>query len=316
MSLAALHNLFLRIFEDNGKLRLHLSIAYPELAPSLPPEGVSREQYVFRTLEVLRSHGYLDVEFFHGLVAAYPRLFAAIVEAARPTIGAAADGLTRPPLAATVEPAERPGVERASVDVQKPVRVLFIAASPEDRAGLDLRGEAALVADMLTLGKANGKVAFNSAWDASADTLQTQMLAYQPTVLHVAGHGQPGGVLELMDRDTRRAQPISIRAFSRIVTPGKRTIWLVVLNSCYSAALAQELVLRGIDVVVGMTEAVVEATSHAFAESFYRGLAFGGSVQDAFDGALGIVEARGIKEADLPQLSCRPGVDPSARTLV
>lgn len=63
----------------------------------------------------------------------------------------------------------------------------------------------------------------------------------------------------------------------------------VILNACYSAAQAKGI-SQHIDFVIGMTHAVADDAAIRFSEAFYRGIATGRSVQEAFD--LGRISTR------------------------
>jgi len=302
MNLADLHRLFVQLFVDPAALRLYLMIRYGELGPSLPADSTPLDQYSFRVLELLRAHGYIDIDFFAKLVAEYPRLTSAIHGVAVATLGKS-EAHKLIPSGDNVTPVR-----------EQRLRVLFLAANPKDLALLDLQGEAAAIEKQVHRGTLDGKVDFQSAWAVTADILHEQVLAYDPHIVHFAGHGNSRGELELLDAATEEARPIPIQAFARILTSACKAR-CVVLNACYSARLAQELALSGVDVVLGMRDEVPDTTALAFSESFYRAIAFGKSVRDAVEGARGVIEARGLEGVELIQINCRPGVDPAALRL-
>ncbi len=312
MNLADLHRLFVQMFVDPAALRLHLMMHYNELGPSLPSESLAFEQYSFRVLELLRARGYIDTDFFIKLVTAYPRLTSAIHSVAVAHLGEhEAQKLL---FAAQQAGAPIPGPKNDPQGGASRLRVLFLAANPKSLAALDLQGEAAAIEKQVHRGTLVGKVDFQSAWAVTADILHEQVLAYDPHIVHFSGHGNSRGELELLDAATEEARPIPIQAFARILTSASKAR-CVVLNACYSARLAQELALCGVDVVLGMRDEVADTTALAFSESFYRTLAYGKSVRDAVEGARGVIEARGLEGLELIQINCRPGVDPATLRL-
>lgn len=85
----------------------------------------------------------------------------------------------------------------------------------------------------------------------------------------------------------------------------------VVLNACYSAEQA-EAIAATIDCVVGMSSAIEDQSAIGFSKAFYQALAYGRSVQEAFD--LGCVEIgiEGLPDEQVPQLLVRSGADASS----
>ena len=90
-------------------------------------------------------------------------------------------------------------------------------------------------------------------------------------------------------------------------------IRLAVLNACNSFSCARALT-EVIDCAIGYDGEVSDAAAIAFSESFYRAIAFGKSVENAFKQAVAAVALR-PKSSDaegepVPQLACRAGVNP------
>ena len=84
----------------------------------------------------------------------------------------------------------------------------------------------------------------------------------------------------------------------------------VVLNACYSAEQA-EAIAQSVDCVVGMASAIGDQSAIGFAKAFYQALAYGWSVQEAFE--LGSVQIglEGLPDENVPKLLVRPGVNAS-----
>ncbi len=96
----------------------------------------------------------------------------------------------------------------------------------------------------------------------------------------------------------------------------KDNVRVVLLNACYSAAQAKAIV-KEIDCAVGMSRAVKDDHAIAFAAEFYQALAYGRSVQEAFD--LGVVRLLGEGVADakeLVKLHRRRGIKPADIILI
>jgi hypothetical protein len=124
------------------------------------------------------------------------------------------------------------------------------------------------------------------AWDQVPE----QLLLHRASIVHFAGHGHPDGSLEFSTRDggPQRIRPEGLAALFRSYAPPVR---LVVLNACYSDALADALT-EHVDVVIGMTHAIDDDAAIQFAPTFYQQLAGGTSVQSAFEVARGVLQGQ------------------------
>ena len=90
---------------------------------------------------------------------------------------------------------------------------------------------------------------------------------------------------------------------------------LVVLNACNTRSQAEALT-EVVDCVVSMNRTITDRAAIKFAASFYGALAFGRSVQRAFDQGVARLSAEGIAEAGTPELLVRAGVDAPGLMLV
>jgi len=79
-------------------------------------------------------------------------------------------------------------------------------------------------------------------------------------------------------------------------------------TSCFSLSQAQGIV-RHIDAAIGMNRPIGDAAAIELATGFYRGLAYGLSLQDAFDLGLNALKLEQISETQTPQLLTREGID-------
>ena len=90
---------------------------------------------------------------------------------------------------------------------------------------------------------------------------------------------------------------------------------LVVLNACDTRPQAEALT-EVVECVVSMNRTITDWAAIKFAASFYGALAFGRSVQKAFDQGVARLRAEGIAEAETPELLVRAGVDAAQLVLV
>jgi len=213
--------------------------------------------------------------------------------------------------------------------------LLFLAATPSGATRLGLDAEARAIQAELERGERR-QFALVTRWAVTPLDLLRELGKLQPTVVHFAGHGgaaEPGGgaAAEPPRRDAitggpaapphglvfhgpdGEAQLVPTAAVERAFAAAGRSVRLVVLNACYSAALADAL-LHHADCVVGMTGAIRDDAARAFAVGFYGALGDGAVVAEAFErgvAAIGLAVLDGLPEADHPQLRLRR--EPGAR---
>ena len=115
-----------------------------------------------------------------------------------------------------------------------------------------------------------------------SDDLQQRILAFEaqepqdsPMIIHFCGHGT--GEQGLVFRD----QKISTDALSNLLECFKNKVNCVVLNACYSEVQAKEMI-KHVNYVIGMKQAIEDRAALAFSIGFYRALSYGKSIENAF----------------------------------
>ncbi len=220
---------------------------------------------------------------------------------------------------AALELGSRTGVHvqsaRQENDQQQVQRtVLFLAANPSSSGQLALDEEARAIESKLRASEHRDAIRFRTRWAVRPDDLLHALNEDRPTVVHFSGHGAGVGGIVLHD-EGGGDRLVSGNALSRLFAVMKDDIQVVVLNACYSAEQAREIVAV-IDIVIGMGDSVGDDAARTFAAAFYRALGFGRSVQNAFDQGIAAIALEGLDDADVPELLVRPGVDPSKLVLV
>lgn len=143
--------------------------------------------------------------------------------------------------------------------------------------------------------------------DVRLDQLPGQLLAGAHTIIHFSGHCGDDGALNMRDHDGRPV-PLDPDGLAALIGEFSDSVRLVVLNACFSEALAVKLV-EHVDVVVGMRTVVSDDAGVLFAPTFYEALASGRSVGKAFKIAKALVGARYKDQARTLQCHERGGVD-------
>lgn len=189
------------------------------------------------------------------------------------------------------------------------IRILFLAASPTDLGRLRLDKEMKEIGKKIRAGSQSDCIELVSEWCVQPSDLQEALLRHCPNIVHFSGHGTKANGVVLED-DQGESTTVNKRAFADLFRILKDNISLVVLNSCYSADQAN-LIRDAIDVTIGMNSVVEDESAVVFAAYFYQALAFGKSVQKAFDLGINQLEFNGCKKSAVPELLVRTGVDPS-----
>jgi hypothetical protein len=116
----------------------------------------------------------------------------------------------------------------------------------------------------------------------------------QPQIVHFSGHGLASGELCFEDK-IGRVHPVSPDAVAVLFEQFSTQVKCVLLNACYSKVQAVAIV-RHIDYVIGMNQAIGDKAAIAFAIGFYQALGAGRTFREAYK--LGCVQIRlqGIPE--------------------
>jgi len=191
--------------------------------------------------------------------------------------------------------------------------ILFLAADPQTAPRLDIGRECAAIERELSMTSGRDPLRFESRWATTVDDLLRHLTELEPTVLHISGHGRGSGELILQD-EHGRPRPVSIAALARMVGAAGRSLRLIVLNACYSAAQAAVL-CREVDCVIGMGGAIDDSAARVFATRLYGALARRRSVGNAVEQATAALAALDGPASELPCCLTRDGVDAHDLTL-
>lgn len=153
------------------------------------------------------------------------------------------------------------------------------------------------------------------AWpDLKLTQIAPQLIRKAPRVLHFSGHGASNGALLMLgdDGQTRRVMPAPL---ATLISVTGESLRLVVLNACYSEALANAIV-DALDVaVVGMTRMVQDATALLYSRTLYESLFNGLTIEKAHRVAAATLVGMGQVDADAPALMARADSDVTQRLL-
>jgi hypothetical protein len=230
------------------------------------------------------------------------------------------------------------------------IKVLLFAANPRGSAPLDLPREFREIEQEVRLGSFRDAVELVMVPGARPVDLLRKLNECRPQVVHFSSHGSPekllfeaeggqegdsnrlgtstrsteGRDMTTVGRDEgERAEssqvaphPVSRAALVEVLSAcDEGELRLVVLNACDTRPQAEALT-EVVDCVVSMSREITDRAAIRFAASFYGALAFGRSVQRAFDQGRARLRAEGLAEEGTPELLVRAGVDASSLVLI
>jgi hypothetical protein len=160
-------------------------------------------------------------------------------------------------------------------------------ASPTDAARLRLEAE---YRELRAIGNTSTLVV-EQVLATRVDDIIPELLRHKADVLHFAGHGTAAGQL-VFESEHGRAAPVALGALARVLT-ALGPFECVVLNSCFAGGYATEL-LGAAPYVIGSVASLADSCATLFVSSFYRAVATGRPVPEAYEVArVGLALRRG-----------------------
>jgi hypothetical protein len=191
------------------------------------------------------------------------------------------------------------------------IRILFLSANPWTTARILVDEEAREIFERLQEGSFREQfVLYNHAAIRLSD-VQRLLMTYRPHIVHFSGHGSKKHKIILGGLPGRGKQ-VERQALVEVLALYRKHLRLVFLNACFTRTQARSL-SAVIDYSVGSRKPIGDKEGVAFAGAFYRALAFGKSVREAFDSAMAEVALMNLKRARGLELFVRDGVSESDR---
>ena len=181
---------------------------------------------------------------------------------------------------------------RSNSEIQLPLRILVIIASPTDLDALDIQTEEQLIREAFAKQMEMGQIEIDLLSDKSTVHRINQRLSEKEYhALHFIGHGhfqEDQGFIVVEDED-KTAHILDDETFGNLFL-NHRSLRLAVLNACRAATqsdnqafagIAPCLIQRGVPAVVAMQYPIQDTTSLHFSDEFYRALALGWPIDAA-----------------------------------
>ncbi|HTE19907.1 MAG TPA: NB-ARC domain-containing protein, partial [Armatimonadota bacterium] len=190
--------------------------------------------------------------------------------------------------------------------------VLFFAADPFPATygtpSLQLDEDVRNIRAKVRAAEYRDALVFDYRLAARSDDLIQALNETSPHVVHFSGHGSDEGLM-LVGTDGG-PQPVSPAALRQLFQAFRGDIRVVVLNACLSLPQAQAIA-EIVGCAIGTGDEISDGAAITFGGSFYRALAFGHSVQNAFEQARAALAMEHPSEVDTPRIIAGPGVDPA-----
>lgn len=224
----------------------------------------------------------------------------------RPRRAAEIDGVQA--RCAQARPAPGPGPGPAPASAPAKLVVLMVSASPDTEQRLRVDKEFRKIIDQVRASRYRDRIEFQQIQAATFGNLRSSLMEHQPHVLHISAHGTEDGAL-LFEAEGDGSRVVAKKNFIRLLGTLKDRLRLVFLNACHSQEIARDIP-PAIDLAIGMSDAVGDAAAIRLSVAFYEALAFGRTVESAFDVALSDLDG---DDDEIPQLFPAAGQDPDRK---
>jgi hypothetical protein len=180
------------------------------------------------------------------------------------------------------------------------LRILFLGANPKSGGNLHLEQEVRDIDAALRQAEFRDHFDLRQQLAVRPMDLQAALLRHNPHIVHFSGHGDSESIY--LEDDSGFLKPVQGAVLARILGAFKKQIRCVVLSAC-SSKEQSEMLAKDIDFVVGMSSSIKTSSCRRFSFGFYQALAYGSTVQMAFDLGCAQIDLDGLhQQGDTPQL--------------
>ncbi len=216
----------------------------------------------------------------------------------------------RPNFPGTLQPQHPPDTAPAEQEVTGPLKVLFVAPQV---GGLSPRDQLHEMERSVARARRPGSIRFKGVFKVHVNTLFEELNREAPHVFHFSGKQNGGDIL--MKTEEGGLTTVSDMALAGMFRSLDQGLKLVVIDTCSSLRCATT-VAKVVPCAMGVEGSPYEEDTVTFYKVFYQALASCRSLQDATAQAQTALKFAKVPANQIPQLRCRPGVDPSKVFLV
>ncbi len=180
--------------------------------------------------------------------------------------------------------------------------ILFLSANPMQTSQLAIDTEFISIQEELKEAGVANSIHLEIQKAVTTDDLTKYLRQTKPTVVHFSAHGSPDG--EIVLTDSTQAEKMLVNGdtlaelFQLLSTEGPEC---VVLNACYSEALAEKICCS-VKFVVGMNREIGDEDALKFSLGFYRAMAYGDDYLKCFKWACNQIQLSGLPDFAVPRL--------------
>ncbi len=181
----------------------------------------------------------------------------------------------------------------------KIIRILFVAANPDDHVQLDLEKEIIKILNILSRSRQAHSIVFNLVTSAKILDFIDAVQRLKPNIVHFSGHGagRDGIVFE---NEKGESSLLNANALERLFKRFKSSVSCVVLNACHSHRQAIPISRQGI-YVLGMNDAIGDKAAIDMSAGFYQSIGTETDYETAFDMAMVNIAVNRL-DIDIPEL--------------
>jgi hypothetical protein len=154
----------------------------------------------------------------------------------------------------------------------------FLVLSSNPRRDLNLERE---ISDLTTAIQRLGTFEISLGLGVRPQELTEKIAEHNPQIVHFCGHGAGEQGL-VFQNENGGEQLVSTEILARVFQTFANEIKCAVLNACDSDCQAVAIV-EHIDYVIGMRQQILDRAAYLFSVSFYKGLASGKSIEQAYE---------------------------------
>lgn len=196
--------------------------------------------------------------------------------------------------------------------MKETTRILFLSANPWTTSRIRVDEEAREIFEKLQEGPYRNRFELFKHEAIRAVDLQRLLMMYEPHIVHFSGHGSKRKRI-ILGGAPGRGKEVNSLGLIEMFGLYRNHLRLVVLNACFTKEQARSL-SEVIDYSVGTGRGIGDKGSVAFAGAFYRALAFGRTIEKAFDSAKAELALTRVPRTKGIELFVRSGVSQTRRS--
>lgn len=205
---------------------------------------------------------------------------------------------------------------RSRSSAKKKIRIAFLTTNPSEKNSLRTDLEARDVHAAIQRSKNRDFVEIMHVPATRLRDLLDTLNEFRPNIVHFSGHG--GGETLIFDNETAEDDggvELDFKQINRVVSATSEPPVLLVFNACDTMDGA-EVFLDTVSAVVAMSSRISDWAACLFSERFYAAIVAGQSVGHALKQGKVALDVANLKDADLPKVISKSGVDVDKLTFV